>query len=46
MFPFRKKKQTLTYWVINDAPYWTQGRMILDQAHTMIPELQAAVKVR
>lgn len=36
MFPFRSKKQTLTYWVVNDMEYWVQGRQILDQAHVLI----------
>ena len=31
-----KKKQVLTYWVINDLEYWVQGRQILDQAHVLI----------
>lgn len=31
-----KKKQTVTYWVVNDMEYWVQGRQILDQAHVLI----------
>ena len=31
-----KKKQTVTYWVVNDMEYWVQGEQILDQAHVLI----------
>lgn len=37
MFGFGKKRsKAVTYWHIENATYWEQGQMILDQAHVLI----------